>query len=535
MHFKYKSLLTITVLTLILICLPIQAGRLYSSNLEYRGAFAYPAGDQWAYSGHALAFYPPGDTTGSGDGYPGSLFAVAHDWDQLVGEISIPAPVISTNFDDLPKATVLRPLTDITDGWIDNCTYDPECIYREVAGLLYLPDQNRIAWNLRDWYNVDGGNQDSLGWSAPDMTDAHGVWHIGPRSDPAFHNARTCNYLMMAPTGFADQYLSGRTVIAGNHRQAGAFGGSQGPTLYATAPWNDGNPPASGQDLASTALLYYPEDYDCTNNQFNACYYPDYRVADDWGGGAWIDTGVDAAVLIFGIKGLGDNCYGIPGESCPESACSSSKGWHSSPYEPQILFYDPADLAAVVNGQRSPWEVIPYEVFSPVNQMIRPECAQLGAVAFDRVNGLIYVTERQVGPWGETAVHVWHVAAGSAPVPYPDVKANDSDTPLSVSSSDNVSITISNDAAGALGVTADWWLLIGTPFCWCYLDASSGWSTGVDVTWQGPVVSFPSLELMTISGLPAGDYYFCLGLDFTVDGAISQELYFDYAQVTVTD
>jgi len=37
--------------------------RVYSTDLTYRGAFAYPSGDDWAYSGHALAYYPEGDSS----------------------------------------------------------------------------------------------------------------------------------------------------------------------------------------------------------------------------------------------------------------------------------------------------------------------------------------------------------------------------------------------------------------------------------------------------------------------------------------
>ena len=112
----------------------IPAGLIQPTDLVYQGAFAYPPGDDWAYSGHALAYYPEGDPTGPADGYPGSLYAAAHAWYDLVGEITIPEPVTTDNFDDLPQASVLRALTDITGGWKDNCAYNDDCMYREVDG-----------------------------------------------------------------------------------------------------------------------------------------------------------------------------------------------------------------------------------------------------------------------------------------------------------------------------------------------------------------------------------------------------------------
>jgi len=378
------------------------------TDLVYQGAFAYPPGDEWAYSGHALAYYPEGDPTGPADGYPGSLYAAAHAWYDLVGEITIPEPVIADNFDDLPQASVLRALTDITEGWKDNCTYHDDCIYREVDGLEYLPNINKIVWNLRDWYNVAGYDQDSLGWSELDMTGAQGVWHIGERGNNVFHNAKTCDYLFKAPESFASQYLEGKWLIAGNHRAAGAFGGSQGPTLYALAPWEDGTPPASGQNLDALALLYYPEIYPECLDDPDECTFPNYRPKDDWGGGAWVQTADQSGVLIFGRKGLGDNCYGTP-EECGGDPCDPYKGYHAYPYEPQILFYDPEELKEVTAGTREPWEVMPYEVYSPVSEVLDQECATLGAAAYDQERGLIYVTEQEAGPWGETVVHVWEV------------------------------------------------------------------------------------------------------------------------------
>mgnify|MGYP001123021462 CR=1 FL=1 len=400
---------------------PPSGDRVQPSDLIYRGAFAYPVGDEWAYSGHALAYYAAGDPGGPADGYAGSLYAAgsASDEFDLVGEISIPQPLISANFDALPRASVLQRPADITGGWIDNCTYAEDCIYRNVDGLEHLPNVDKVVWNLRNWYNAAGHDQDSLGWSRIDMSDAQGVWHIGerPSDDDVFHNAKACDYLFKAPEGFAEENLEGKWLIAGNHREAGALGGSQGPTLYALAPWEDGDPPASGQNLDALALVYYPERYECVwedegnINEHPApgvCRFPDYRAADSWGGGAWLEADSGTGILIFGRKGLGDNCYDTA-EACGGDPCSIYRGYHAYPYEPQILFYDPEELTEVVAGTKEPEDVLPHAAYSPTDEVIGGECALLGAAAHDRERGLIYVAEQQAGPWGETVVHVWHV------------------------------------------------------------------------------------------------------------------------------
>jgi hypothetical protein len=389
---------------------PPSGDHLRPSDLVYLGAFAYPLGDEWAYSGHALAYYPHGDPAGPADGYPGSLYAAGHVNQDLVGEMSIPKPVISDDFGDLARAPVLQPLADITGGRKDNCTYCDDCIYREVDGLEYLPNLDKIVWNLRNWYNAAGCDQDSLGWSDRDMGNAQGVWHIGdrPSTDDVSHNAKTCNYLFTAPEDFSGPYLKGKWLIAGNHREAGALGGSQGPTLFALAPWENGDPPADEQNLDALPLLYYPEIYPGCLDDPDQCYFPGYRPKDAWGGGAWVQTAERQGVIIVGRKGLGDNCYGSP-EACGGDPCSPYQGYHAYPYEPQILFYAPEELAEVVAGSRRPWEVVPYEVFDPSKEVLDPECAVLGAAAYDRERGLLYVTEQEAGPWGETVVHVWQV------------------------------------------------------------------------------------------------------------------------------
>ena len=77
-----------------------------------------------------------------------------------------------------------------------------------------------------------------------------------------------------------------------------------------------------------------------------------------------------------------------------------------------MLFYDPAEIAQAAAGTRDPWDVLPYEIFRPTLEVFNPGCPRLDAVAFDRQRQLIYVTESQAGPWGETAVHVWRVSPG---------------------------------------------------------------------------------------------------------------------------
>lgn len=134
-----------------------------------------------------------------------------------------------------------------------------------VGGAAYPPAQPpqttpKLYWTVREPYNASGENWDTHGWAEIDVSspDAHGRWHLGPRSENRFHSMKTAGYILSIPTAWADSHVDGKYLASGFHRWNGAFGGQQGPTLYAYGPWSDGNPPAAEAELDTVALLYYP-------------------------------------------------------------------------------------------------------------------------------------------------------------------------------------------------------------------------------------------------------------------------------------
>jgi hypothetical protein len=68
------------------------------------------------------------------------------------------------------------------------------------------------------------------------------------------------------------------------------------------------------------------------------------------------------------------------------------RGWWSERFAAQIIFYDPADLAAVAQGAMEPWEPQPYAVMGIDEVLFNVRSEQqkehVGAVAFDRERGL---------------------------------------------------------------------------------------------------------------------------------------------------
>jgi hypothetical protein len=406
----------------------IGASLIAPEELTYLGAFRLPGesgGSSWEYSGYAMAFYPEGDPSGPGDGFPGSLFAIGHDHQQYVSEINIPAPVISTNknLEDLNTASTLQPFSDITSGMFG---------YLEIprAGLEILPPQgDQDGWQLYfSWgQHFEDAWAPTHGWVGLDLSSPQpsGPWHVS-----GFSNYVTNDYLFEIPQDWSDSHVPGMRLATGRFRD-GHWGGL-GPSLLAFGPWLDGNPPTSNSSLEHvTPLILYGRQQAGAVELDIAGIEPmmTFSPSDEWSGGAWLTSGERSAVIFVGTKALGDSWYGFangvvypisgdPNEVYPDVPAwpYDSRGWWSDDISAQILFYDPADLAAVAQGEKESWEPQPYASLAIDPNFFDPgfdhEIAKrylVGAAAFDREHGLLYIVERQVDD-GKSLVHVFTIS-----------------------------------------------------------------------------------------------------------------------------
>jgi len=389
-------------------------------ELIYQGVFRlpdYPAdpGQGWEWGGNALAYYPDGDPAGGADGCPGSLYGAGNDQLMFVGEITIPAPVISPqkNLSELNTAVQLRPFRDIRAG-----ITDLEQLYNNrmllYCGLEYLPAQGaqsagRIYACFGDHFHDAGTPQDvpSHMWTDLALQDNHGAWWISTQSLYSVND-----YMFAIPSSWADAGLNttGKYLATGRFRDGGWSG--QGPALFAIAPWKSGNPPPADTFLPATTLLLYSNTRgdDPTSYTING-----YHHSDEWSGGAWLTAGDKAAVVFIGTKGQGSCWYGYAdGTICPTDGSESppappypnnDRGWWSTYFEAQMIFYDPADLAAVAAGAMPSHQPQPYAVLNLDHYLWRIDKInhsdfnanqnkdRVGACAFDRANRLLYIVE----------------------------------------------------------------------------------------------------------------------------------------------
>ncbi|MBE2200829.1 MAG: hypothetical protein IAE79_19615 [Anaerolinea sp.] len=419
------------------------------ADLTYLGAFRLPGGDDppqtFAYGGNAMTFNPDNNT----------LFITGHDrlaWGALpdgnqVAEVAIPIPAIAANPADLPQATFVQDFHNPLAGQFTAMEEIPK------VGLQYLNHPAtgpllHVAWGQ----HLQPPDAASHGWFSAglDAPNFRGTWFIG---DQDLYS--TNGYMLDIPAAWADAYVNGRYLATGRMRDGGQ--GGMGPTLFAYTPWGAGGaPPSNGAHIPETTLLLYEN---VANTPGVERSMNGYQHADEWEGGAWLTAnGGGTAVLFAGTKSNGVKywygyinpagpayacvdahvtdfitCRLADGSACPPADftgccdeangdCVSYRGWWSTRWDAQLIFYDPADLARVAAAEMESWEPQPYAVLDVdehlyLNPPVWDEINlgwgdqrryRLGDVAYDRENGLLYVLEL-FADGAKPVVHVWQV------------------------------------------------------------------------------------------------------------------------------
>ncbi len=384
-------------------------GLIQPSDFEYRGAFRLPTHPEWMgweWGGDAMTYYPAGDPGDSGDGYSGSLYGTGHAWNMEVSEISIPTPVISAskNAEDLNRAATLQAFTDVR-GDLFNTLNE---IIR--VGMAYIPAQDdqaegKLHMAFGQHFQETGSAEliPSHMWCDLSLENTNGAWWVDGENIYSVND-----YMFDIPASWASEHADGNLLATGRYRDGGWSG--QGPSIYAIAPWGYGNPPPVGTHIEPITLLQYDTSY--VNDALfsdTAHTLDNYHHTDTWTGASWFTVGDRSAIAFVGTKGFGDYWYGDINGPCMD--CELDRGWWSTHMGVQMILFDPAELAAVAAGVMEPWEPQPYAVIDLEPQMYREAdqvMFQVGAMAFDRENSLVYIFEPLVDE-DRPIVHVWKI------------------------------------------------------------------------------------------------------------------------------
>lgn len=109
--------------------------------------------------------------------------------------------------------------------------------------------------------------------------------------------------------------------------------------------------------------------------------------------------------------------------------------------------------------------------------------------------------------------------------PVPDIKANGSDSTITITQGDALSVTLELDVGEMDGEDADWWILMKTddppPNKWLYFDLpTKSWLLGRSATRQGSLFDVSSRKVPKTAGLAAGTYTFYFAVDMVMNGVI---------------
>lgn len=126
--------------------------------------------------------------------------------------------------------------------------------------------------------------------------------------------------------------------------------------------------------------------------------------------------------------------------------------------------------------------------------------------------------------------------ANTTGILYVQVKANGQDGPIVVSSGTTVSVTVSLNPGSYDAQNADWWVVEATPSgAINYYDLSMGsMVSGLLPTYQGPLFTLGTTQLLNSSNLTVGTHTFYFGVDMNMNGALDMNsLHYDWVSVVV--
>jgi hypothetical protein len=350
---------------------------LNSTSLVYEGAFRVPVGSgrqTFDWGGTALTFNPARN----------SLMLVGHDWYQMVGEISIPTPSKAAVLSDLPRATLLQPLTDVLRGKLGTIDGDTANGVK-VGGLVVLPNSLVVtAWSYYDAGPVKQTKSHFVsGANFAALPNVLGPFQVGI----GFQNFVPSDTTRIA--GFVSGYMSTippvwQSALGGTHL-TGQGGGisilsrtSSGPsaTVFTPSELGVANSPTK-------LVMGYPTD---SSNPSSPLHHP---TIGEWGVNGGLYNGTQSframvfpegtrSVLFFGWGGT-RFCYGLgtdnkaldfqsvpgwPGVHYCYDPVDLNKGTHGYPNRAVVFAYNADDFLAVKAGTKKPWDVWPYAIWA---------------------------------------------------------------------------------------------------------------------------------------------------------------------------
>jgi hypothetical protein len=372
------------------------------SDLVHNGTFRVPTGIHAG--GQANAGFEYGGTALSYNPHSNSLYMTGHDWDQLTGEISIPALG--------GTAALLQPLVDVSEGRM--FTINDTTTAKKVGGTLVYGD--RLIVSFFDFY--DGNMTQTTSHASRPLSFAVKGDVAGPFRVGSLNAGFYSGFMALVPAPW--QAKLGGPALTGQSGIPVTGRTSLGPSAAVFDPANING--------TATSLVFYD------------LQHPTLGV---WNGATALYSGTDtvkgmvfpagtSSLLFFGTHGT-TFCYG-PGTASHTLAgtasdngvdpwCfdpnNSAKGTHGYPYVPYVWAYDANELALVVSGAKQPWDVKPYAVWT----LPGLQSPTIGGAAYDPGSRRLFVSEMNADG-DNPLIHVFSLAVGAMSIEAPPAPSN---------------------------------------------------------------------------------------------------------------
>jgi len=396
-------------------------------QLVWDGAFRVPypntGNSTVGYSGWALAY------TGNN-----SVYMVGHDYQQSVGEFSIPAGISSgnTTLAQLPTSAQMQPFASMTHGLaMDAIGQSGSGVYRWGGMLVY---GGRLILGEYNSYTTPGSIQKSHWTHSLTTSDNTGTgpFRLAPTTlDPAFMGG----YMASVPSVW--QSLLGGPALTGQCCQSIITRTSFGPSAFAFDPAKLG---VAAEPIPTTPLVYYDEAHKQPDGDFESDNTSFFNASTQMAG-MFIPEGT-RSLLFIGRQGTGNMCYNNGTNSGPNNCLNVPSDpycpndiIHAWPYQIQVWAYDLNDLAKVKNGQLSPWQVRPYAIWPLTGNTTASKlpfwqpCMRPKGLAFDKASNRVWLSSYQADG-DRPIIHQFKVTIGSTTsVPVPASPTNVRVTP----------------------------------------------------------------------------------------------------------
>ena len=302
-------------------------------------------------------------------------------------------------------------------------------------------------------------------------------------------------------------------------KDAGILGSASGITVFAPDGWSDYHPLEIDSDpelyhvngIYPESVYYYDTQADTALNTTDG--WCDYG-APSCAGRSNLDTIVnpDGLKMLLAFKREGQDME--PGVLGDDNKLSGEGPFRVVP--PQKV-PSPPDQGSNAANQDVVW---PYNYDWDHNAgsatrsatIIRVEPLPEGTTDIDLLEaGWTYVDEGKIIVYG---------AIADTNPPVPDIKVNGLDGPVTVTSADDVSVTVGLSAGSRVGQKADWWVVAhdATLGFYSYVFASRNWLGGLNVCVQTELRNLSPAVSVFSGKLPVGVYDFYFAVDSNDDG-----------------